>query len=278
MAGPFDSKGKSLNYMMDTELEEGLVSGCILGYRVKQANNPNLSHALYAMAERAHDRLSMVPRGSERDFPQNFVNRTVNCMRWCAILDANRGAPRIHLLEVWEIIGKLPLDSAVAEAKILIEGCKSLIEEDRVWQEPNSFTALSSEQKAAYWIYHLRDLDDSMYDDAGVVSAGRSSRRILNDFLLPQPAPIKINPAKELKKLGLAALPAVIAHLDDPRPTRTGPLLRYGDCCQQIFEAITHYTIFETSGFPEEYPVQVGQEKLCKQRAEKWWAEKQLAK
>ena len=163
------------------------------------------------------------------------------------------------------------------QAKDLVAGYKSLIEEDCAWNEPKWFASLSTDQKVAYWMYRLRDLDDSMSPDAGAVSFGRTPRRILNDFLLPPPVQSEPNPAKELKKLGLAALPAVIAHLDDTRPTRIGPLLRYGDCCQQIFEAITGYTIFEQGGW-ETYPVQMGQQKLCKQRAEKWWAEQQLKK
>lgn len=82
----------------------------------------------------------------------------------------------------------------------------------------------------------------------------------------------------ELKKLGMAAVPNIIAHLDDGRPTRCKGhwrsywpdghyLLRYGDCCQQIFEAITGKTIHTSGG----YPMQDGNGKKCKERAELWW-------
>jgi hypothetical protein len=265
-------------HIMEMEIEDVLMSGCILGYGANRKGNPKLSRELFSLAAAAHDRLSMHPLGAERNFQQQFVNRIADRMRWSAIADANRGAPREDLLLIWEIIAKLPVESTAREAKVLVEGYQSLIQEDRVWQEPKWYGTLSVEQRTSYWIYRLRDLDDSMYDDSGLVSStGRvTPLRILQDFFLPQPAPRKVNPAQELKKLGKAALPAIIAHLDDTRPTRTSSLLRYGDCCQQIFEAITNHSIFEKSG--DVYPVQAGEEKVCKQRAEKWWAEQQLAK
>jgi hypothetical protein len=88
-----------------------------------------------------------------------------------------------------------------------------------------------------------------------------------------------------LVKLGKQALPQIIAHLDDPRPTRclgywrsvapeTHYLLRYGDCCQQIFEAITGHTIYQrqhTAG----YPIRAGRGKECRARAEQWLAGKE---
>jgi hypothetical protein len=86
-----------------------------------------------------------------------------------------------------------------------------------------------------------------------------------------------------LKKLGYDVLPQIIAHLDDDRPTRCVGFWRhyapdsyytltYGDCCQQIFEAIALHSIYErtsTSG----YPMRDGQGKQCKERAKKWWQE-----
>lgn len=277
MAVPFDGRGKPFNYAMKTEVEDVLISGCILGYGANRKGNPNLSRELFDLAAAAHHRLSMIPLGAERNLQQNFVNRFANRMRWSAINYANQGVPRVDLLLTWEIIAKLPVESVAREAKVLVEGYQSLLQEDRTWQEPKWFASLSAEQRTSYWMYRLRDLDDSMYSDAGLWSSGRMTpRRILGGFLLPQPEPRKINPAQELKKLGRAALPVVIAHLDDTRPTRAGELLRYGDCCQQIFEAITNHTIFEARG--DVYPVQAGEEKLCKQRAEKWWAEQQVAK
>jgi hypothetical protein len=274
MAGPFDSKGRPLNYMMNTELEFGMIRGCLLSYEAKHRGDAAMSRALLAKAVQAFQRLPIQPLLSKRDLEECFVDICAEKMQQYAMSRANAGAPRPDLLLTWEILAKLPAPCVAAEAKGLVEGYKSLIEEDRAWQEPKWFGSLSTDQKVAYWMYRLRDLDNS--NDAGVVSFGRrrSPQRILNDFFLPPPEHTNPNPARELAKLGKAALPAVIAHLDDTRPTRAGHLLRYGDCCQQIFEAITGFTIFEQDG-SEIYPVQMGKEKLCKQRAEKWWAEHQ---
>src|SRR5262249_48191679 len=48
--------------------------------------------------------------------------------------------------------------------------------------------------------------------------------------------------------------------------------LTYGDCCQQIFEAIALHSIYEMKGAGG-YPTRDGLGKQCKERAEKWWQE-----
>ena len=89
------------------------------------------------------------------------------------------------------------------------------------------------------------------------------------------------NPAVELKKLGYEVLPLVIAHLEDDRPTRCVGFWRnfapesyytltYGDCCQQIFEAIALHSIYERSS-TSGYPLRDGKGKECKERAQQWW-------
>ncbi len=104
-------------------------------------------------------------------------------------------------------------------------------------------------------------------------------------FLWSRRSKNKPNPAHELKKLGIAAVPLVIAHLDDTRPTRCkghwrsqAPegyyLLRYCDCCQQIFEAITGHTIFKGRTTVSS-PANGCKEKECKARAERWWRDYQ---
>jgi hypothetical protein len=268
------SGGVNISYLMHLGLEEALVSGCLLGYEANRRENAKLRRSLLAQAVEAFHRLPLQPLDCKRDLEECIVDNCAERMQQRAIGSANSGSPRSDLLLMWEILARLPSGSIADKAKDLVCGYKNLIEEDRRWQEPKWFGSLSIDQKIAYWMYRLRDLDDSMYTDMAMVSFGRSPRRILNGFLLPPPVQAKPNPARELAKLGKAALPEVIAHLDDRRPTRTGPLLRYGDCCQQIFEAITAHTIFEQPAW-EAYPVDMGKEKQCKQRAEKWWAQHQ---
>ena len=72
---------------------------------------------------------------------------------------------------------------------------------------------------------------------------------------------------------------------EDARPTRCKGhwrsywpehhyLLRYGDCCQQIFESITGYTIFRGTSTVS-YPIHDKEQKQCKEKARKWWKEHQ---
>jgi len=67
----------------------------------------------------------------------------------------------------------------------------------------------------------------------------------------------------------------------DSRPTRSVALanrfssdpwhvLRYGDCCPQIFQEITGHTIYRY-----QYPMRDDKGKQCKAEAERWWAEYQ---
>ena len=46
--------------------------------------------------------------------------------------------------------------------------------------------------------------------------------------------------------------------------------LTYGDCCQQIFEAIALHSIYDRST-TNGYPIKDGEGKRCKERAEAWW-------
>src|SRR5205823_13684953 len=48
--------------------------------------------------------------------------------------------------------------------------------------------------------------------------------------------------------------------------------LAYGDCCQQIFEAVALHTIYDRAT-TNSYPLCDGMGKQCKQRAERWWQE-----
>jgi hypothetical protein len=133
---------------------------------------------------------------------------------------------------------------------------------------------MTTEQQASYWLYHLRDLDVGQWSDPGRCSVfgGRFG------FFPSEEENKKPNAAVELKKLGMAAIPQIIAHLDDDRPARCKGhwrrywpdghyLLRYGDCCQQIFQAITGKTLYTSGG----YPMQEGKGKQCKEIAARWW-------
>ena len=101
-----------------------------------------------------------------------------------------------------------------------IKHLESLVAEDRVWKEPTKkeFARLNVKQKAAYWLYHLRDLNVQQTSQPGMcmVLTEAKSFSVGSINLAKQGTP---NPAVELQKLGYEALPQIIAHLDDGRPT-----------------------------------------------------------
>jgi hypothetical protein len=191
---------------------------------------------------------------------------------------------RLHSLEWKRALAKIPYrpdhDTIVREIKQL----ESLIAEDKAWKEPTreEFARLDVKQKASYWLHHLRDLNVRQTSSPGMCMVLTDSpwSFMQSQDLAKKGTP---NPAVELKKLGYEVLPQIIAHLEDDRPTRCVGFWRhyspdgystlaYGDCCQQIFEAIALHTIYEresTSG----YPLSDGKGKECKERAEKWWQE-----
>ena len=186
-------------------------------------------------------------------------------------------APRLESLRAWEKVVAIPYHKYVDEAKQMVRDYKSLIAEDEKWKEPGAevLKRMTLEQKAAYWVYHLRDVSAHQWSIPGTCC-----------LLSPWDSPSRPDapddyPPRKLKELGMAAVPLLVAHLDDTRPTRSVALanrfssdpwyvLRYGDCCQQIFEGITGRTIYRG-----QYPHMEGKAKECKAEAERWWKEYQ---
>jgi len=136
---------------------------------------------------------------------------------------------------------------------------------------------MAVEKTAEYWLHRLRDADVGQWSDPGMCCVLSEFSDRLDD------KPKAPNPAIELKKLGMAVLPQIIAHLDDTRPTRCKGharryrpesfyLLRYGDCCQQIFESVTGHLIYDRSS-TNGYPLKDGKGKACKAAAERWWCD-----
>jgi hypothetical protein len=184
-----------------------------------------------------------------------------------AIEDAYASRPRPELIKQYQVLAAIPLHPYAKRIEEEQRAYQSLFAEDRKWKEPdaNTLAQRTPQQKAAYWMYHLRDLRRTGHDSTG------ACHLLWRQFLDP-PGP---NPAIELMNLGYDALPEVIAHLDDLRPTRckesvgwrgAAYLLTYGDCCEQIFSAVTGVRLSQ-SGFGEARASK-GEHKA---RAEKWW-------
>ncbi|MBI3098006.1 MAG: hypothetical protein HYY93_07155 [Planctomycetes bacterium] len=195
-------------------------------------------------------------------------------LRTTAIGDGHAGAPRPQCLDLWRRIARLPptyLTPQVAETAAAYE---AMIEEDAKWKEPTSeeLSAMNVSDRVEYWLYKLRDLSISQSSQPGHCY-------VCGPWGWPQDR--AANPAKELVRLGWEAVPQIIAHLDDPRPTRclgfwrnfmpsSNYLLRYADCCQQIFEEITGYPVFEERS-THSYPWMDGKCPEMKRKAGEWW-------
>jgi len=117
------------------------------------------------------------------------------------------------------------------KARTLANHLDAMAEEDREWVEPESIEALDTKARIAYYVYNLRDLSGYGYDYPVPV---------LRMAELAEDIP---NPAQELLRLGDEAIPALLALLDDPSPTRTvwhrrmapyWSVLRYQDVAIQI--------------------------------------------
>lgn len=218
--------------------------------------------------------LGMPPDESWQKF---IAEQTARGLRNYAVHQGHDGAARKELHELWVRIAAIPRHSYRDEARDMEKQYARLLEEDKLWKEPDSKTLaqMSTEEKVKYWLYHLRDLDVGQHSDPG-------SCHVLGDFGsgFRKGDKQRPHPAEELKKLGIAAVPQLIDHLGDSRPTRCKEhwrsywpdghhLLRYGDCCQQILDEITKGEMFsyETR---RTYPIAADAQQRAKEKFAAW--------
>ena len=231
------------------------------------------AHAIKAYKKYADSYLGGYERSDA--LPIFVANRMASGKRFGAMYSAHHGMPRMELKAQWKKIAAIPYHEYREEAAAMARYYESLLKEDARWVEPDTkaFEKYTTEQKVAYWIYHLRDLDVGQMSDPGRCIVMTKFGHGLSPAQNQKPSA-----AVELYKLGIAAVPQLIAHLDDNRPTRCKGhwrsywpeghyVLRYGDCCQQLFESITEYRIYHGTS----YPMQDGAGESCKEQAEYWW-------
>lgn len=191
-----------------------------------------------------------------------------------AVYDAHHGEARGKLLQAWQEVAAMPRNKYSEEAQQMVEGYQQLIDQDTKWEEPTKeeLAKFSVPQQIDYWFYHLRDHDYGQIDSPGECDV------FVNNVVRDEEKP---NPAEELAKLGTAVIPALIEHMDDLRPTRCQGhwrwyssegrfILRYGDCCQQIFERVTREQIYRRKTTTS-YPTYDGSAADCKAKAQAWW-------
>lgn len=198
-------------------------------------------------------------------------------LRWHVIKSANDGLSRLELLRKWELIASLPKNKFTEEAKEMVALYKRLIKEDKKWIESTKqeLEKMNPAEKVAYWMYKLRDADAEQIMQPGsccAIARYSSYENATESY-----------PPVELARLGWTAIPELIEHMGDPRPTRcmgywrdfmpaSFHLLSYGDCCQQIFGVITDIPIHELQ--KDNYgKTDKARALIIKLRAMKWWNE-----
>lgn len=244
-------------------------------YLAEKRGRKNHAAKLWGHAKSTHKAFNRRWTGEPRqeDFVRFLAEHEARRVRSQAVHDAHYGKPRERLLNLWQRLIEIPYHDYREEAKMMVEGYRRLIDEDRQWKEPTAeqLAKFTAQERSAYWLYHLRDHDCGQWDE-------RMRCDVLSDSMKVSESP---NPASELLKLGVAAVPFLIEHMDDTCPTRckaysdrdwsdSHKLLRYGDCCQQIFEAITGHQIYDGNYF-EYYPTYDSAAAKCKAKAQAWW-------
>jgi hypothetical protein len=264
-------------------LEYHVMRAAQLGAWSLQAGDATLAIELFDRAADAHASYEkrFTSRGDERPLDRFLAEVIADTLRVRAISAAHhdRAGPA-ELQGRWERIESIPGHSYVGEAKELARGYADLAREDKSWIDAGEAAAakLDPAARAAYWMHRLRDqaTEQEMFPGKCDVLSSPLAIRWENCAAVIED---RTSPALELKKLGTAAIPALIAQMDDPRPTRCEGrwrwhssngiyLLRYGDACQQIFEAITGHRLPAGGA----YPMKAGKGKECKAAAEKWYA------
>jgi hypothetical protein len=226
--------------------------------------------AAFELLEAAEEAVRRDRGGEKRSYAEILLELVCSHLRVAAIDSAD---PRPQILKRWQTIQKLHPTYKEREAARMIPLYERLIAEDAAWKEPGPEDA-GRKNTAAYWIHHLRDVAARQMSDPG-------SCDIVHDWT--NDGKDKPYPPRELIKMGWDALPALIERLDDPLPTRSVGwhrsfnidsyyLLRIGDCCQQIFTAITGVSIYEERTTSSAM-VKDGDAPASKDKARKWWDE-----
>lgn len=221
---------------------ENELAPAVLAWWALQRGLPLLAVELEACALQAVKRL---PENKEAvDLATVLGPSLARLRRHQAIDRASRGAPRSEVVKLWKDViksGPKPQEEA-EELAGLYEG---MIREDGAWKRPApaAFAALPRSEQAKRWLRGLRDLHTTHGYPVG------------DRYLFQAPSePTWRRADQELYRLGWDALPLLIDHLGDRRPTRITYslqndqpllLLRVGDCCRMLFEAITGHSIFK---------------------------------
>ena len=156
----------------------------------------------------------------------------------------NTAIPRTQLLAQFEsILTNYPRSQYVDRATHFAEVLKRMVSEDQAHAElaVTNLDQLPVEQQVRELVFRLRDQEGAQNSNPGKCSVFTNRRQATN------------TPAHQLLRLGYAAVPQLIAALDDTNYSRAvgggmmlTDVLTVGDCALQILEEIAGTTFFQS--------------------------------
>lgn len=234
----------------------------LFAYWAHQRGMKEMSLRLVEFGKRIEE--NSIPQGKREGV--NFSSKLLGSVTEYVASKLKRytGLSRPELLKNWKAIAGLSANKFSEEAREIVPILEKMVTEDEEWKEPSKeeFAGMKAAEKAQYWIYKLRDADTYQLNHPGYGHVLRDRGRE------------ESNPARYLLKLGWDAIPVLIEHFYDPRLTRCvgynrsrGYVLRYGQCCQQIFETITGYRLHREPV----YTVREWKKPGLIKKAQEWW-------
>jgi hypothetical protein len=190
------------------------VEAALYGYWAFLRKDGERAQKLLRLAEESADEYAQRRSGKGQTLAQLVRDSVSTIVRWRAIEAACGGVARAELLDRWRLLLRLSGHDESSESFQMVRHYEALVEEDEAWQEPapEDIEELSDAEKAAYWMYHLRDVAERQWSQPGSVS-------ILGFWSMAEKE--RKTAAWRLVDLGWEAVPLLIEHLGDPRPTRS---------------------------------------------------------
>jgi len=162
-----------------------------------------------------------------------------------------------------QVAATFPGSRYVQDSKELGVLLEAMIVDDAQWKEPENPDRLKPQERIDYFIHHLRDVNCEQFFDPGMCNVLQGDKS-------------KYAAAIQLKEIGKPAIPALIALLEDRRPTRSVgfvrthgrscTVLRYQDAAIQILNELLpsrFYRRSRTGAYLSNEPVEL-REKVIK--------------
>lgn len=232
-----------------------------------------LLHAYFAHCRGLHDRTAPLLRWAfyyeAAAVKKLFAERAWKTFEH-GLLTLNRSGDRTLAREHWKrVISRFPDSRYKEQCAGYVRTLDRMIEEDASFQEPKSLENLSAEQKVAYWVHKLREVNAVQMSQPGHCHVLNLDKR-------------SGNPAHQLAQLGKPAVPALIGLLEDDRLTRSygywrhfSPwrwVLQYRDAAIQTLELIANEDFYDPSSTSSYLSIEESEKQIdVIAKVNAWW-------